>query len=214
VSFPIFLVEGFYFLLTYTDILVLERFVSPEQVAIYYAATKLVAIVAFIYFAVAAAAAHRFTEYHVTGNIAELNRFVRSSIRWTFIPSVFAALAIVASGKFLLWLFGPEFTAGYSLLPVLVIGLLARASIGPVEKLLNMLGHQGICAWIYAGAFVINLTLNFILIPHFGLMGAATATTTALIVESILLFLAAQYRLGLHVFYWGGPPAVAQASPS
>jgi len=82
---------------------------------------------------------------------------------------------------------------------------MARASIGPVEKLLTMLGHQTLCAWVYAGAFVANIALNFALVPWFGLIGAGIATSSALVLETILLFILTKRRLGLHVFYWGGP---------
>ena len=67
-SLPIFVVEGFYLLLTYVDILTLEYFRSPNEVAVYYAAARLLAIVAFVYFAIAGATTHKFTEYHVAGN--------------------------------------------------------------------------------------------------------------------------------------------------
>ena len=65
---------------------------------------------------------------------------------------------------------------------------MARASVGPVERLLNMLGEQRACAAVYAGAFVLNLVLCVVLIPRIGVDGAAVATATALIVESVLLF--------------------------
>ena len=42
-SLPIFMVEGFYLLLTYVDILALEYFRSPDEVAVYYAAARLLA---------------------------------------------------------------------------------------------------------------------------------------------------------------------------
>jgi O-antigen/teichoic acid export membrane protein len=58
-SLPILMVEGFYLLLAYTDILVLKQFQSPDEVAVYYAAAKTLALVSFIYFSVAAATAHR-----------------------------------------------------------------------------------------------------------------------------------------------------------
>ena len=45
-----------------------------------------------------------------------------------------------------------------------------------------------------------NLVLCFVLIPRFGLIGAACATATAIVVESTLLFAAVKVRLGLHVF--------------
>ena len=57
-------------LLTYTDVLVLRQFRPPEEVAHYYAAAKTLALVAFIYFSVSAAVAHRFAAYHVAGDRA------------------------------------------------------------------------------------------------------------------------------------------------
>ncbi len=63
-----------------------------------------------------------------------------------------------------------------------------------------MLGQQNICATVYAAAFVMNLAGCLLLIPRYGGMGAALATATALVVESILLFIVTKRRLGLHVF--------------
>ena len=40
---------------------------------------------------------------------------------------------------------------------ILAVGLLARAAIGPMERFLNVIGEQGTCALIYAGAFAINI---------------------------------------------------------
>ena len=202
-SLPIVLVEGFYLLLTYTDIVVLQFFRSPDDVAVYYAATKILSLVAFIYFSVAATIAHKFTTYHVTGNRERLSAFLTQSIRWTFWPSLAATILILALGKPLLWLFGERFQDGYYLLFVLAIGLLARAAVGPVERLLNMLDEQRVCAAVYAFAFGLNLVLCIAFIPRIGMAGAAIATAIALIVESVLLFLVTKHRLGFHVFIFG-----------
>jgi O-antigen/teichoic acid export membrane protein len=204
-AFPIFMVESFYFLLTYTDILVLEIYVEPDEVAIYYAATKILALVAFVYFAVSAATAHRFAEYHVSGQREKLEQFLSDSIKWTFWPSLLGTLGLLVIGKFLLALFGEGFSSGYGLMFVLAIGLLARAGVGPVERLLNMVGEQKACALIYAGAFVLNLALCFILIPHLKLYGAAIAISVAMMFESAMLYLVTKRKLGLHVFVWRKP---------
>ena len=65
-----------------------------------------------------------------------------------------------------------------------------------------MLGEQRICAAVYAGAFALNLVLCVMLIPRIGVDGAAVATSTALIFESVVLFFVTKRRLGLHVFIW------------
>jgi O-antigen/teichoic acid export membrane protein len=202
-SLPIFLVDSFFILLTYVDILILQLFVGPAEVAVYYAATKTLVLISFVYFAVAAASAHRFSQYHVAGETEKLARFVSDTIRWTFWPSLALAIGLLAVGKPLLSLFGPGFTEGYPLIFVLVIGLLARASVGPSERLLNMVGQQTACALIYACAFATNLVLCLILIPRFGLVGAAASTATAIVTESVLLFVITKRRLGLHIFVFG-----------
>jgi O-antigen/teichoic acid export membrane protein len=83
---------------------------------------------------------------------------------------------------------------------ILAIGMLARAAVGPAERLLNMLGDRKPCAAIYAGAFALNLVLCIVLIPRFGIDGAAAATASALVLESVLLFVTARRQLRHHTF--------------
>jgi O-antigen/teichoic acid export membrane protein len=186
------------------DILTLEHFRSPDEVAVYYAAARLLALVAFVYFAIAGATTHKFTQYHVAGDTERLKKFFGETIRWTFWPSLAACALILAFGKPLLWLFGGSFESGYIVMFILAVGMLSRAAVGPAERLLNMLGERKQCAAVYAGAFAINLGLCLLLIPHFGIEGAAVATSSALAVESIFLYRIAKRRLGFHVFILGG----------
>jgi O-antigen/teichoic acid export membrane protein len=202
-SLPIFVVEGFYLLLTYVDILALEHFRSPDDVAVYYAAARLLAIVAFVYFAIAGATTHKFTQYHVAGDSKRLASFFAETVRWTFWPSLLACALILAFGRPLLALFGASFERGYDVMFILAVGMLARAAVGPAERLLNMLGERKQCAFIYAGAFAINFVLCVILIPRVGIEGAALATSTAIVAESIALYVVAKRRLGFHVFILG-----------
>jgi O-antigen/teichoic acid export membrane protein len=205
VSLPIFLVEAFYYLLTYSDVIVVKQFCSADQVAIYYAASKTIALVSFIYYSVAQTIAHKFVQYDVSGNRDGLGAFLKQSVRLTFWPSLVVIVALLALGHPLLRLFGREFTAGYYLMFIIAVGLLARASVGPAERLLNMLGERRACALIYGSSFAISLILCVLLIPRFGLAGAAVASSIALVFESASLFLVAKYRLGLHCFIFGGP---------
>jgi O-antigen/teichoic acid export membrane protein len=201
-SLPILAVSCFYLLLTYTDILVLDHYRSPEEVAYYYAAAKTLALVAFVNFSVAAVTGHKFAEYHVAGDGERLRSFLAQAVRWTFWPSLAATVVILALGWPFLWLFGPKFVDGYPLMFILSVGLLARSSVGPAERLLNMLGEQRSCALVYGASFAFNLALCLLLIPRFGAYGAATAIALAFVVEAALLFLVSKYRLGLHAFIW------------
>jgi O-antigen/teichoic acid export membrane protein len=203
VSLPILMVEGFYLLLSYTDVLVLQQFRSSEEVGVYYAVVKTLALVSFIHYAMSATTAHRFAEYNALGDRARLSAYVAHAIKWTFWPSLGATAVLLALGRPLLWLFGPQFVAGYDIMFVAAIGLVVRAAIGPVERLLNMLGHQHVCAAAYAAAFVMNVALCLVLVPRFGGHGAAAATSIALASETVLLFWITRVRLGLHVLAFG-----------
>ncbi|MGH6767701.1 MAG: lipopolysaccharide biosynthesis protein [Xanthobacteraceae bacterium] len=202
-ALPILMAESFYLLLTHTDLLVLQQFRSPEDVAVYYAAAKTLALVAFIYFSIAATTAHRVSAYHTAGDREGLAIFLRQAIRWTFWPSLAATILLLALGKPLLALFGPQFTEGYHLMFILAAGLIARAAIGPMERFLNVIGQQRPCALVYGGAFTLNLILCFLLIPHFGAVGAAIAISSALIAETIALALIARRVIGFDIFVWG-----------
>jgi len=202
VSLPIVVMWAFYTALAYADVLVLQQFRPPQEVAHYYAALKTLLLVGFIHFSVSAAVAHQFTALHVAGDRGALAAFVARSVRWTFWPSLAATLVMLALGKPLLWLFGPDFVAGYPFMFVLALGLMARAAVGPAERLLNMLGEQRICAVIYAAAFALNVSACIALIPRYGGMGAACATASAMILESMLLYAVAQRKLRLRMLIW------------
>lgn len=200
ISMPMFLVEGFYNLMTNVDILAVGALMEPSKAAVYFATVKTLAIVHFVYFAVRAAAANRFSKYHYSGNRVRLEAFIRDTLHWTFWPSLALSALLVLLGKPLLSLFGTSFTEGAPLLFIFVVGLAARASVGPAESLLTMSGEQRICAAIYVSVFAVNAALNFLLIPHFGLYGAAMATSTAFILEAVTLATVVYTRLGFRVW--------------
>jgi O-antigen/teichoic acid export membrane protein len=202
IALPMFVVDSFYLLLLYVDVIILKQFRPPEEVAIYYAAVKTLSLISFVHFAVSAATAHKYTAYHVAGDREKLARFLADSIKWTFWPSLAATAAILVFGWPLLWLFGEKFVSGYHLMFILSIGILARAAVGPGDRFLNMLGEQRACMLVAGGAFAVNLVFCLLLIPRYGITGAAIAVTVAFLTESALLFLVARRRLGFHLFAW------------
>jgi O-antigen/teichoic acid export membrane protein len=200
VSLPILLSDGFYMLLTSVDVIIVSHFGSPDDVAVYYAATKTLALVHFVYYAVRAATGPRFSYHYHSGNRAALEELVRTSVRWAFWPSVAVSIVVLLIGEWLLALFGPDFRGGAGLLIVLVFGILARASVGPMETLLTMAGHQRAVAGIFATAFAANVSLSLMLVPHLGLYGAAIATALAMTLEAVLVTAAVRSRFGFRVF--------------
>ncbi|MDF1633489.1 lipopolysaccharide biosynthesis protein [Mycoplana sp. MJR14] len=210
VALPIFLIEGFGFLLTNSDVVVVGLVLDPESVAIYYAAAKTMALVHFVLFSVKAAAAPRFSALYGQGDRAGLAHFAGETVRWSFWPSLAVGLAVLLVGDFLLSLFGPAFTAGYGVMVILLIGILAKAAIGPGEVLLTMAGQQKLCMWLYAVALAANIGLNIALIPPFGIDGAAIATAGAMALEAAMLFAAVRRMLGITIFAFAAPIGAAE----
>jgi O-antigen/teichoic acid export membrane protein len=200
ISLPILLVEGFYGLLTNTDILFVSYYMPPDQVAVYFAAVKTLALAHFVYFAVRTGSTHRIATYRAAGDRDQYERFIRETVQWTFWPSLVFALAMVAIGKYFLLLFGPAFVQGTDLLWILASGVMIRASVGAAESVLTMSGEQKTCALVYGLTFAVNVVLNWALIPVYGLHGAAVATTVAMAFEAAALYATARRRLDLHIF--------------
>jgi O-antigen/teichoic acid export membrane protein len=107
------------------------------------------------------------------------------------------AIVVLALGEFMLMLFGPDFDAGYPLLFLLVVGVVARSAVGPAESLLTMTGNENICAFVYAMTLALNIALSVLLIPAFGLWGAAIATTASMVFEAAALSFTVWKRLGI-----------------
>lgn len=208
VAFPIFLIEGFLFLLTNSDVVIVGFYLDPTKVAIYFAAAKTMALVHFVFFSVKAAASARFSTLWAANDREGLAHFARQAARWSFWPSLALGLFVLLVGRLLLSLFGAGFVAGYPLLAVLLVGILAKASIGPGEALLAMVGEQKRCVAIYASALTVNIGLNVTLIPIYGLYGVAIATSGAMVFEALALHVTIRRTLGIVL------SAFARSTPS
>ena len=200
VALPIFLIDGFGFMLTNADVIAVGMFLPPDQVGVYFAAAKTMALVQFVFFSVKAAAGTRFSSLIAEKDRVALGNFAAKTARWTFWPSLALGLFVLAVGKLLLALFGPSFTEGYPLMAIFFAGMLAKAIVGPGEVLLTMAGRQRLCAALYAGILGVNIVLNIICIPLFGLAGAAMAVALATLVEAILLHVTVRRTLGITLF--------------
>ena len=205
VAVPIFFIEGFIFLLTNSDTVVTGLFLAPAEVAVYFAASKTMALVQFVYFSVKAATAPHFSALYANDDRDGLAKFSGQSVRWVFWPSLFVGLVALLLGDFLLGMFGEGFTAGYGVMVILFFGIMCKASVGPGEVLLTMAGEQALCVKLYVVALAANIGLNVALIPLYGIQGAAYAAALAMLVEAILLHVAVRHRLGITLFAFARP---------
>ena len=210
VSLPIFLVESFFFLLTNADVLMVGAYMQPDDVAIYFATVKTLALVHFVYFAVKTGVAQRYAAF-THADPSRLAAFARETVSWTFWPSLLMAAIVLALGKPMLILFGPEFSQGYPLLFLLIAGVVARAAVGPCESLLTMSGYQNVCAAVYALTLALNVALSMALIPTVGLWGAAIATATSMIFEAAALSFTVWRKHGILMAIFIPAPAQKEA---
>jgi len=208
-SLPLFVADGMHVLLMNIDVIILTGFVAPDQVGIYYAVTKTLVLGSFVAFAVGAAVAHRYAEYHVAGDRTKLQAFVTKSAAWTFWPTLAAVGLMLLLGRPFLALFGPGFVEGYHLMLVLSIGILARAAIGPTDRLLAVLGQQGAFARIVVATLLVAIGLHLMLVPVYGALGSAAAVALATMFEAAALAFVAKARCGLSVGIWHRLPRSA-----
>jgi O-antigen/teichoic acid export membrane protein len=206
ISLPLLIMMSSDLLLQNTDILVVSHFMTPADVGIYFAAGKTMALIMFVHYAVGSAVAHKFAALNARGDKEGLRTFVNDAVNWTFWPSLAGALIILALGKPLLWLFGPQFESGYPVMGILVLGFLCRSAMGPAEYLLNMLGEQALCATVLTAAALLNIALNFAFVPAFGLIGAASATALSLIFSALANSIVVWHRLDIEIAIWKNLP--------
>ncbi len=184
-------------LASFADVLVLSFFVGPAEIAVYFAATRIIQVVNLVPYAATVGTAHLFSASHTRGDHDELQRLCRHVAAITFVISAIAVAVIIAGGHFLLKMFGTGFDAGYVPLVILAAGVFARVAAGPAEDMLNMTGNGGISASTYLAIIVVNVALTIPLIALFGLNGAAIASAVALALRALWLARAVQARLGI-----------------
>ena len=184
---------------TFVDVIVLGALVSPAELGLYFAATRIQQFVVFVHFAASAATLQRYSAAHARADRPLLADLVRRQGRLT---AGATALAIVGLSPLLLAMFGPGLGSSVPILAVLVAGSVAASLFGPGEDLLTMLGGERLCAGITALMLVVACALCLMLIPPFGPLGAALAVALATIARAGLLARAAGRLHGLPTPIW------------
>jgi O-antigen/teichoic acid export membrane protein len=93
--------------------------------------------------------------------------------------------------------FDPDYvTVGWPVLLVLLAGISCSAVFVPFDQLLLQSGQPGRQSALMAAYVGTNVVLNLLLIPPYGLLGAAVATTVSLVLAGALLLVASRLWLG------------------
>ncbi|MBI5675673.1 MAG: flippase [Nitrospirae bacterium] len=185
-------------LYTQADIWILGMFKSTEIVGIYGVAAKLVLLVYFPIMAFAAVIPSLISVIHTSGDIKELKRVVSESSRWILSLSMPIMLILVLEGRFILkYFYGPAFEAGYAVLLILVLGQMIKAGAGLIGVILQMTGEHKVYMKINIFWGIMNIILNILLVPRYGMLGAASATAFCLSMVDIICIFVIHKRLSV-----------------
>jgi O-antigen/teichoic acid export membrane protein len=112
-------------------------------------------------------------------------------------------LILTTGGDFLIeFCFGSSYKSGTTALAILAFGQLINASFGSVGSLLNMTGNENDTLKGMVIAVVVNMVLNILLIPHFGIEGAAFSTVISCFFWNVILRNSVRRRLGIESCGW------------
>ncbi|HEX9150589.1 MAG TPA: MATE family efflux transporter [Flavobacterium sp.] len=174
-SYPIAISGMALFLLMSFDIMFLKKYRDDATVAFYSLAVKLMTILSMVIVTVNITASARIAEYFSIKNYVELNKIVKNSSRLIFILTLPATVLIGVFAEYILSFFGKDYLAAKDALLILIVGQGICSAFGSASVYLNMTGRQHIFQVILVVAVLINFVLNRLLIPEYGMTGAAVA---------------------------------------
>ena len=196
-SLPLLAVSGFEDLLTYSDVVLLGMLVTAEEVAVYFAAARSMALASFVYYAFYMVAGRGFSLAVGARDRELLQARVHEATRLTFWCTLGALIVTLAAGQMVLSLFGPAFQTGYTVMLILAAGFLARSASGQAADLMIITGRARIMLSITVAALLLNLMATLLLTPWFGIEGAAAATALTMALRAAGLSWAAWNYAGI-----------------
>jgi O-antigen/teichoic acid export membrane protein len=203
VSLPMLMISGSLIILNRTDVIMVGAMVGSAEAGIYAMSSRIAALIVFGLTAVNTVIAPVISRLYAEDKLQELQVSLMMAAKGILLMVAPVSIGIVVWGQSLLELVGPDFTAGYVPLVVLCVGQSVNALAGSVGILLNMTGHERTSARVYAGAAVLNIVLNLLLVPAFGMTGAAIATALTTITWNVILIRYVRRTLGLRVTIFG-----------
>ncbi len=199
-AFMMLVINGAYMLLNNIDLMMLGMFRSAEEVGIYGVASRLASLVSFVLVASYPAFAP------VIARNQEARQDLQRAIARVMRPIALAALALASVmlvfGGFLLGLFGEGFVRGQAVLNILLAGQLVNALCGPVALLLAYGGEEAMVARLLVVTVLAAAALNLLLIPAYGMQGAACVTALSAAFWNAALYARVRLRLDMDASGW------------
>jgi O-antigen/teichoic acid export membrane protein len=109
-------------------------------------------------------------------------------------------LIISSLSKEIMTLYGPEFIAAWPCLVILAFAQLVNAGVGSCAFMLVMTGNQDFVLYGTMGVCFLNILLNYLLVPLYGIVGASFASGISVISLNVFWLLSVYYCLKIHPY--------------
>jgi len=199
-SWPLFFVYFAGLLILYTDTLMIGYFKTSQDVGIYSVAHRTAFLVGIAIASFNSIFAPIISDLYSRREHRELEKLFKIVTKWIFSFSFPIFLLIVFFAKPILDIFGEEFTPGVKCLIILCIGWLIHSGVGSVGIMISMIGRPKLNLLNVSSILFLNIILNLILIPEYGIVGAALATTLSISLIRIITLLEVYFILRIHPY--------------
>jgi O-antigen/teichoic acid export membrane protein len=186
-------------------ILLLGAISTPHDVGPYAVALRGSGFISLALNIAVLAMAPTIASAYATGQLGRLQLVARQISRIALIGGLPLAAALLLWGRSFLLLFGPGFEIATTALTILILGEVVNIAAGPVATLLVMTGHERDAVLGLAAGTAMNAGLCLILIPAWGINGAAIGATAGVALWNIVLwqFVRARLAFGITILVGG-----------
>lgn len=200
-SFPMMISASMLYIVFSVDILFLGYFENSNNVGIYRVVTQITSVNTTFLIILSVVLSPYVSSLYASHKVKELKNMVYKSTKLLFLSTTPLFILVFIFSKDILLFFGENYVTGYTSLLVLCFCQFLFAISGFVELLLNMTGHHNEFGKVTFFTAILNIGLNFILIPNFGILGAALATGTSIVLTNFLALLIVYRKLGIISIY-------------
>jgi O-antigen/teichoic acid export membrane protein len=205
-AWPILLFSGAGIVFAQADILILGSLKGPGVVGLYGVADKSAELLSFVLVAQNAAFASTAASLYAAQDLAELQRLTTRIVRLTVLITLpLAILFIGFGGWFLSRFYGAAYLPARGPLAILGMGQMINVATGLNGMLLIMTGNERALLKAVAASAVANIGLNVVLVPRWGMSGAAIANTSSILLLNVVATIALHRRTRLHSTVLGTP---------
>ena len=168
-----------------TDILFISAYDTFESVAYYSIAVKLATVTALALISVNIVIAPKIASTHNEKNFSELKLILKKATRINVLISLPIIILLLCFSEYILSMFGTNYIFAKNALWILLFAQFFNSITGPSALYLNMTGRQKKLNVILLLSLIINIVLNILLVPNYGMLGAAIATTTSFVLSKV-----------------------------